>query len=74
VLTHSIGPHHQTREAPRYTASLDDTKALAKGKRVILNIAEDEITTAIVDGTQGVGNTAPLAFAAAALKSLAYIE
>lgn len=53
------------------TGSLDAAKALAKGKRVILNIADDEITTAIVNDAQGIGNAAQLALTAAALRSRA---
>lgn len=52
-------------DAPEYTTSIDAALTLAEGCRVILNIAEDNITTAIVSGTQGIGDTPALAICAA---------
>ena len=62
---------HITWKIVFYTSSLDAALTLAKGKRVILNIAEDDITTAIVDGTQAVGETPSLALTAACLRARA---
>jgi hypothetical protein len=50
-------------------AFLDAAKTLAQGRRIILNIAEDGITTALVDGTQGCANDPALALAAAAIRA-----
>lgn len=53
-------------------AFLDAAMTLVpEGSRVILNIAEDGITTAIVAGTQGVADTPALALTAACLRACA---
>lgn len=65
---------HAVHSADRFTASLDAAKALADGRRIILNIAEDEITTAIVDGTEATAFTPALALTSACLKALASME
>lgn len=57
--------------ARSYTSSLNDAMTLASGKRVVLNIAEDGITTAIVDGTQGCAATPARALTAACLRAIA---
>jgi hypothetical protein len=57
-----------------YTASLDAAMTLAKGKRVILNIAEDGMTVAIVDGTQGCAATPALALTAACLRARSQVQ
>jgi hypothetical protein len=54
--------------APTYTASLDVARSLVGDRRTIINIAEDDITTAIVGGTQGCADTPALALCAASLR------
>ena len=66
-----ISEHGDRWAAPKFTASLDAAMTLRGGRRVILNIAEDDITTAIVAGTQGIGDTPALALCAASLRSIA---
>ena len=59
---------------PLYTASLDAAMTLKAEGRVILNLAEDGISTAIVDGTQAHGGSPALALTAAALRARAATE
>lgn len=55
--------------APAYTASIDAAMQLVEDQRVILNIAEDDITTAIVGGWQGCADSPALALCAAAIRA-----
>jgi hypothetical protein len=64
LVSRSVEGYNSTwRHLPRLTASLDAAMTLRPDARVILNIAEDDLTTAIVGGTQGVGDTPALASA-----------
>jgi hypothetical protein len=72
LTCHYASGGHSTFLASSYTASLDAAMPPIGFARVILNIAEDGITLAIVDGTQGIGNTPALAVLAACLRVRAY--
>jgi hypothetical protein len=55
-----------------YTASLDAAMGLVpEDARAHLNIAPDKISTAIVAGTEGIGNNPALALCAASLRARA---
>jgi hypothetical protein len=54
---------------PYYSASIDAAMGLMPEGCINLNIAEDGITTALVDGTQAIATTPALALCAAALRA-----
>jgi len=55
---------------PYFTADTDEARTIKPGVSVILNIAEDDITTAIGDGPEGCGDTPALALCIASLKAI----
>jgi hypothetical protein len=63
--------HNHGVPMPNFTASLDAAMSLVGDVRVHLNIAEDRISTAIVDGTGATALSPALALCAAALRARA---